>query len=168
MIFQVLDLKGRNFLELLDNNLNPLEPSTIKGRLQLQYFGHSNSLCTRATRAIINHTPIGEYQLRFFPREEFACPCSVYPIEMRHHILHECKRFNNYQNLRRDSISHFSQFLIFNRKAFSFENSIVLLNCQYIVIFLFSLLYQFFSLSFFFFILALCNKSLNKYIYSSV
>ena len=35
MNFQVSDLKGKNFLELLDNDSNSLEPSTIKGRLWL-------------------------------------------------------------------------------------------------------------------------------------
>jgi len=83
MSFQVSDLKGRNFLELLNDDSNPLKPSAIKGGFWLQYFGHSNSLCTRATRAIVNYAPIGEYKLRFFPREEFAFPCSLYPIESR-------------------------------------------------------------------------------------
>ena len=31
MSFQVSDLKGRNFLELLDSDQNPIKPSTIKG-----------------------------------------------------------------------------------------------------------------------------------------
>ena len=31
MTFQALDLKKRNFLELLNNKLNPLELSTIRG-----------------------------------------------------------------------------------------------------------------------------------------
>jgi len=31
MLFQAADSKGRNFLDLLDNNLNPIEPSSIKG-----------------------------------------------------------------------------------------------------------------------------------------
>ena len=61
MNFQALDLKGRNFFKLLNNDSNLLEPSTIKGRLWLQYFGHSNSLCTRATRAIVNYAHIREY-----------------------------------------------------------------------------------------------------------
>ena len=61
MNFQALDLKGRNFLKLLNNDSNLLEPSTIKGRPWLQYFGHSNSLCTRATRAIVNYALIREY-----------------------------------------------------------------------------------------------------------
>ena len=128
MNFQVSDLKGRNFLELLNNNSNPLKLSTIKGGLWLKYFSHSNFLCIRAAKAIVNHAPIGEYQLKYFPKEEFTCLCGIYPIESRHHILHKCKRFNNYWNPRRNSIGHFSQFLIFNNKAFSFEDSIALSN----------------------------------------
>ena len=31
MSFQVSDLKGRNFLELLDSDQNPIKPSTING-----------------------------------------------------------------------------------------------------------------------------------------
>jgi len=96
MLFQVADSKGRFFLNLLDNNLNPIGPSNTKGGPWLQYFGHSNMLCAQASWAITNHTPIGEYWLRFFPREEFACPCSNYPIKTRRHILYECQRFNKY------------------------------------------------------------------------
>jgi len=121
MSFQASDLKGKNFLELLDSDLNPIELSPIKGGPWLQHFGHSNSLCARATRATVNHALIGEYCLRFFPREEFSCPCSLYPIESRWHILHDCKRFNKYWNPRRGTIVHFSLFLQFNSNAFSFE-----------------------------------------------
>jgi len=83
MLFQALDSKGKNFLDLLDNNPNPLEPSSIKEGPWLQQFSHSNLLCTCSSRAITNHTPIGEYQLRFFPKGEFTCPCGNYPIETR-------------------------------------------------------------------------------------
>ena len=83
MIFQALDLKERNFLELVDSDNIPLEPTYCKGGSWLQFFGYSNSLCTRATRAITNHTPIGEYHLKFFPNEDFSCLCGLYPIEMR-------------------------------------------------------------------------------------
>ena len=75
MTFQVSDLKGRQFLELVNNDNNLLELSYIKASPWLQNFGHSNSLCTRASRAITNHVSTGEYRLRFFPREEFRCPC---------------------------------------------------------------------------------------------
>ena len=61
MTFQASDGKGNNFLDLLDNDYNPIIPSYIKGSLWLQAFGHSNLLCIRATRAITNHAPIGEY-----------------------------------------------------------------------------------------------------------
>ena len=61
MTFQVLDSKGKHFLDLVDGDENTLEPSYIKGSSWLKYFGHSNTLCARASRAITNHAPIGEY-----------------------------------------------------------------------------------------------------------
>jgi len=130
MTFQASDDKKRNFLDLLNNNLNTIELTTIeltylKGGSWLKYFGHSNLLCARATRSIVIHSPISEYWLKFFPREEFTCLCSEYPIKTRRHILHECKRFNNYWNLRRDTISHFTLFLEFNSGAFSFGQGII-------------------------------------------
>ena len=124
MIFQVSDIKGKYFLNLVDNDNNTIKPSYIKEGLQLKYFGHSNSLCTRALRAITNHAPIDEYRLRFFLRKEFSCPCGQYLIKTRHHILHECKRFNKYQNSRKDSIGHFILFLELNPNAFAFPKPI--------------------------------------------
>ena len=124
MTFQVLDDKDYNFLELLDDENNPLELTYSKGGTWLKYFGYSNFLCARATRATVNHAPIGEYQLRFFSHEDFKCLCSSYPIETRHHILHECKRYNNYWNPRRDTIGHFTLFLVYNSNAFSFGKSV--------------------------------------------
>jgi len=96
MIFQVLDAKGWYFLELLGDNLNPIEPSYAKGGLWLKFFSHSNSLCTRASRVIVNHAPIEKYHLRFFPKKYFKCPYSLYPIELRRHILYNCMRYNYY------------------------------------------------------------------------
>jgi len=123
MTFQASDLKGRNFLELVDSDNIPLEPTYCKGGSWLQFFGHSNSLCARVTRAITNHAPIGEYRLKFFLTKDFSCLCGLYPIKMRRHILHECRRFNKYWNPRRDSIAHFVQFLERNLQAFSFTSS---------------------------------------------
>jgi len=45
MMFQALDGKGNHFLDLLDDDLNPIKLSYIKGGPWLQSFGHSNSLC---------------------------------------------------------------------------------------------------------------------------
>jgi len=111
-------------MDLLDDDLNSIKLMYVKGGLWLKYFGHSNSLCARATRAIVNHAPISEYQLRFFPRKEFICPCSKYPIKMRRHILHKYIRFSKYWNPRRDTIAHFTLFLEFNSNAFSSRESI--------------------------------------------
>ena len=125
IIFQALDLKGWHFLELHDDNNNIIEPSYVKGGSWLKFFSHSNLLCTRATRAITNHAPIGKYRLRFFPWESFNCPCGSYPIETRRHILYECERYNKYWNLRRDMVSHFILFLTFNCNAFAFTSAIM-------------------------------------------
>jgi len=122
MTFQASDRKDKHFLDLLDDDFNTIEPSYTKGGPWLQVFGHSNSLCACATRAITNHAPIGEYQLRFFPNKDFLCPCNNYPIKLRRHILYECKRFNGYWNPRRDSLNHFIMFLITNPNAFAFTD----------------------------------------------
>ena len=82
MTFQASELKGKYFLDLLNTNNNIIEPSYIKDRLWLKYFGYSNSLCTRVTRAITNHAPIGKYRLRFFLKKDFSCPYRSYPIKL--------------------------------------------------------------------------------------
>ena len=61
--FQASEGKGKQFLDLLDDDLNAIKPSYTKGGPWLQMFGHSNSLCARTTRAITNHAPTGEYRL---------------------------------------------------------------------------------------------------------
>ena len=91
----------------------------------MKYFGSSNLLYARATHAITNYTPISEYQLRFFLRENFAYLCGIYPIEIRCHVLYKCRRYNNYWNLRRNMISHFVSFLEHNPNAFSFSEGII-------------------------------------------
>ena len=123
MTFQVSDGKGKHFLDLLDDNLNVIEPSYTRDGPWLQTFGHSNLLCTCTVRAITNHTPIGEYRLLFFPNMDFACPCDNYPIKSRRHILYECQRFNRYWNPRRDTLSHFMMFLTSNPNAFAFTDN---------------------------------------------
>ena len=124
MTFQASNTKGRQFLDLLDNNLQPIKPLYSKEGLWLKYFSHFNLLYTRALRAIVNHTPIGEYCLIFFPQEEFKCLYRQYPIKTRQHILYKCERFNNYWNLRQDTIAYFMLFLEFNSNAFLFGESI--------------------------------------------
>ena len=63
MTFQASDGKGKQFYDFIDDNLEIIKPSYTKGGPWLQSFEHSNLLCTRATRAITNHVPIGEYHL---------------------------------------------------------------------------------------------------------
>jgi len=120
MTFQASDGKRKQFLDLLDDNSNAIEPSYVKGEPWLQVFEQLNSLCVHVMRAITNHAPIREYRLIFFPREEFKCLCNVYPIKSRRHILYNCSRFNSYWNLRRDTLSHFVMFLKTNPNVFAF------------------------------------------------
>ena len=61
IIFQALDNKGHHFLELVDNNLQPIELFTANSSSWLKYFSHSNLLCTQATRAIVNYALISKY-----------------------------------------------------------------------------------------------------------
>ena len=124
MTFQTSDFKGKQFFNLLDNEFYPIESLYTKGGLWIKHFGYLNSLYMKATRDITNHTPTGEYYFFFFPKEDFSCLCESYPIKSRHHILYKCRRFNNYWNPMRDTISQFVSFLEFNLNAFSFGKSI--------------------------------------------
>ena len=90
MMFQASDFKGNHFLDLLDDDNNIIELLYAKEGPWLKMLGHLNSLCVRTTRVITNYASIGKYRLRFFPREKFKCPCSLYSIESRCHILYEC------------------------------------------------------------------------------
>jgi len=68
--------------------------------------------------------PIEEYQLRFFPKENFNCLYSDYLIKSRCYILYEYRRYNKYWNSDRGLLSHFTIFLEFNPGAFFFYKGI--------------------------------------------
>ena len=125
MTFQTLDKKGNHFLKLLDNENKLLELIYSKNRTWLKYFEHSNLLCMRAIRVIVNHTLIGKYRLRFFSQKNFKYSYSNYLIKTRHHIFYNYKRYNKYWNQRKNTISHFTLFLEFNSSAFLFGEYII-------------------------------------------
>ena len=127
MTFQALDLKRKQFLNLLNEDNNIIKPFYTKEGFWLKIFEYSNSLYACALQAITNHVPIGKYQLRFFSREEFKYLCSSYSIETRHYILYEYNRFNRYWNSKRDSLGHFIIFLVANLSAFVFIDNTSLL-----------------------------------------
>ena len=68
-LFNRPTVQGRHFLPLRDRNRRFLQPSYSKGGSWLPHIGQSVTLCARATRAILNHAPIGEYRQCFFPAE---------------------------------------------------------------------------------------------------
>ena len=57
------DLKENHFLELLDNNFHPIQPTYTRNGAWLKTIGFSNSLHVRVTRAITNHISQIRYSL---------------------------------------------------------------------------------------------------------
>ena len=74
-------VQGRHFPTLRGKNHKPLQPSYSKGGSWLTHIGQLVTLCARATRAILNHAPIGEYRQCFFPAECTQCPCGHCQVE---------------------------------------------------------------------------------------
>jgi len=72
MTFQASGMKSRYFLDLVDSDDNILELAYSKDSTWFKHFGHSNTLCTRASRMITNHALISKYRLRFFPEKSLA------------------------------------------------------------------------------------------------
>ena len=69
--------KRRNFLNLPNDNLSNIKLSYTKERPWIEQFSFSNLLCAQATKAISNHTSIGEYKLRFFPSKDFRLSVQI-------------------------------------------------------------------------------------------
>ena len=83
----------------------------IKGGGWLNHIGSSVSLCARATRAILNHTPIRGFRRRFFPQSNHACSCGHNRVETQAHILNDCGQFI-YKNSNHMVIKHLVLFLM--------------------------------------------------------
>ena len=123
MYFQASDLRGRNFLDLNDDDDKLIQPSYSKGGSWLKHFSMSNSLCAWVTRLITNHASIGEYRKRFF-NEPTSCPCGQAPLETRDHILYDCECYQQLWNPKRDSLKDVLTFLDHNPGAFCFQEGI--------------------------------------------
>ena len=141
MYFQASNYRGRNFLNLNDDDGEPIQPSYSKGGAWLKCFSLSNSLCAWVTRLIANYVPIGKYKKRFFPNEPTSCPCGQAPLKIWDHILYDCKQYRQSWKPKRDSLKDMIRFLDHNPR----RHYIVLavLSLSYIVLHLLfsSLLY---------------------------
>jgi len=120
MYFQASDYKRKHFLELNNDDNQPICPTYSKGGAWLKHFGFFNSLCACITRLITNH---GEYRLRFFPNKPFTCLCGNFSIETRAHILHGCVQYMKSWNPKWKSLKDILTFLEFNPGAFCFQDS---------------------------------------------
>jgi len=79
--FALPSSQGHHFLPLKGSIKNLLQPSYAKDGGWLPFIGKSVTLYARATRAILNHAPIGEFRQHFFPAECTQCPCGHYQVE---------------------------------------------------------------------------------------
>ena len=61
MTFQVSEYKRRNFLDLNNDNNQPIYLMYFKNSAWLKYIGHLNLIYIYITRLIMNHTSIDEY-----------------------------------------------------------------------------------------------------------
>ena len=137
MYFQASNYRGRNFLNLNNDDNEPIQPSYSKGGVWLKCFSLSNSLCAWVTRLITNYVPISKYKKRFFPNEPTSCPCGQAPLKIWDHILYDCKQYRQSWKPKRDSLKDMIRFLDHNPR----RHYIVLavLSLSYIVLyFLFS------------------------------
>jgi len=125
MTFQALDYKGKNFLDLNDDDNLPTRPTYSKGGAWLKYFGHSNMLCAYTICCV--HTLSEPSQI--MPQlaniiSGFTCLCGEYPIKTRNRILYSCRHYRKYRNPKRDSLKDITAFLEFNPGVFSFHEGI--------------------------------------------
>jgi len=118
MFFQASDWQGRSFMDLKDGDNEDILP---KGSSWLKICGCSTACLTRL---FTNHAPIGEYRLRFFPKEPCSCPCKKAETKTRQHLLFNCDRFKKSWNPKREPIFDILTFLELNPGAFSFQDGI--------------------------------------------
>ena len=115
--------QGRYFLSLKGGIKNLLQPFYAKGGGWLPFIGESVTLCARATRAILNHAPIGEFRQRFFPVECTQCPCSHCQVETCRHIFANCRWFAHFPLTDLvPTVKDFVKFLKEHPSAFAFSS----------------------------------------------
>jgi len=66
-----------------EGQAGPGSPNICERRDVVSHFGHSTTLCVRATKAILNHAPIGECKVRFHPQEPITRPCGESDLSKR-------------------------------------------------------------------------------------
>ena len=98
-------------------------PPMLKGGGWLPFIGELVTLCARATWAILNYAPIGEFRQRFFPAECTHCPCGHCQMETRRHIFANCRRFAHFPLTDLvPTVKDFVKFLKEHPSAFAFPS----------------------------------------------
>ena len=121
--------QGCHFLPLKDGNHKSLQPSYTKGDSWLPFIGELVTLYARATQAILNHAPIGEFRQCFFPAECTQCLYGYCQVEICQHILANCCQFSHTSLIDPLlSLKDFVKFLKEHPSAFAFTSQDCLLS----------------------------------------
>ncbi|XP_006463082.1 hypothetical protein AGABI2DRAFT_119905 [Agaricus bisporus var. bisporus H97] len=98
--------KGNSWYEITDKEGNEVLPSHLQGGPWFQSYqgvkaANLSPLFARLMRVMCNHAPIGEYRVRFFPKEPYkSCQCDLKSPETQQHLLMVCplfvRRINHY------------------------------------------------------------------------
>ncbi|XP_006456644.1 hypothetical protein AGABI2DRAFT_146415 [Agaricus bisporus var. bisporus H97] len=123
--------KGNSWYDTTDKEGNEVLPSHLQGGPWFQSYqgvraADNSLLFARLMRVMCNHAPIGEYKVRFFPKEPYkSCQCDLKSPETRQHLLMVCplfvRRINHYDLDGITTIRGLILFLQDNPQAFSFE-----------------------------------------------
>jgi len=120
-----------NFLKLCKEDGQFLEPKYANGGTWLPHLSDTRST-SRAVRAILKHTPIGEYRLRFHPKstESPICGCGRV-VETRYHIFQNCPLYKEAPSIVRSErrvprdLETLKRFLDANPAAFAFKTNVI-------------------------------------------
>ncbi|XP_006456662.1 hypothetical protein AGABI2DRAFT_122547 [Agaricus bisporus var. bisporus H97] len=88
--------KGNSWYEITNNEGNEILPSHLQGGPWFQTYqgvkaANNSPLFACLMQVMCNHAPIGEYRVRFFPKEPYKlCQCDLKSPEMRQHLLMVC------------------------------------------------------------------------------
>lgn len=93
MYFQASEYKGKNFLNLNNNDDQLVWLTYTKDSTWPKHFRSLNSMCACVIILVTNHISIDEYRLRFFSKKSIIYLYTEYSIKIRRHILYKCLQY---------------------------------------------------------------------------
>jgi hypothetical protein len=116
--------RGSSFLDFNGSNDKPLFPSYADGGTWLQHLDNT-CLCAWVCRAVLDHTPHGEFWMRFHIEGDLYCGyCWSGAIQSQQHLILRCSMLARPQNFEGTPL-YFPQFIEYlkdNYWLFSFNS----------------------------------------------